>query len=248
MALWKEYFDLFDTENVEERSHKESLEFYRSHFDEMNEGSEVFSPTRYSEKDGHLSAIQKLLELQHQIGEGPFESEFQMNPRQLEFALPITPTIVQSRKSKLGELTIPRENVQWVCASSDLNVSKFITTTIVVFFNDHTATVIYHKFRKCHIPVNIPEQDYYQKVYDLLSKHGHELKSLGVRIDAWAIDAGGVPARAVEDFARNSIQICGIPACGFIGRASHAYRSFLRSRLKEDVNRTLLCGDEQEHR
>lgn len=29
----------------------------------MDEGSEVFNPMRYSEKDGHISAIQKLLEL-----------------------------------------------------------------------------------------------------------------------------------------------------------------------------------------
>jgi hypothetical protein len=29
----------------------------------MDAGSEVFNPSRYSEKDGHISAIQKLLEL-----------------------------------------------------------------------------------------------------------------------------------------------------------------------------------------
>lgn len=50
------------------------------------------------------------------------------------------------------------------------------------------------------------------------------------------------------DFAKNSIRICGLPCCGFAGKASHAYRSFIRSRLKEDVNRTLLCGDEDERK
>lgn len=142
--------------------------------------------------------------MKNEIGEGAFESEYQMNPQQLEFALPITPTIVQSRKSILKELEIPSENVQFVVASSDLNLSKYITTTIVVFLNNQTATVIYHKFRKCKIPINIPEQEYYNKVYDLLSKHGKELKSLGIRIDAWAIDANGVPAKAVQDFSKNS--------------------------------------------
>lgn len=117
-----------------------------------------------------------------------------------------------------------------------------------MFFNNYTATVIYHKFRKCRIPINIPEQDYYQRVYDILCKHGAELKALGIKLNAWAIDANGVPNKAVEDFCRNSMRICGIPACGFVGRASHAYRSFLKSRLKEDVNRTLLCGDEAEHK
>ena len=101
------------------------------------------------------------------------------------------------KKSVLPELTIPSDNVQWICASSDLNLSKYITTTITLFLNNHTAVVIYHKFRKCRIPVNIPEQDYYNRVYDLLSKHGRELKKLGIRIDAWAIDANGTPAKAV---------------------------------------------------
>ena len=128
-----------------------------------------------------------------------------MNPKQLEFSLPINPTIVQSKKSLLNELQIPEQNVQWVCASSDLNLSKYITTTIVVFLNNQTAVVIYHKFRKCSIPINIPEQDYYNKVYDVLSKHGKELKSLGIRIDAWAIDSNGVPAKAVEGVGKNSV-------------------------------------------
>lgn len=248
MKLWDKYFNLYNTELVELRPHDESLQFYKDNFEAMNEGSQVFNPNRFSKVDGHISAIQKLLEMKNEIGEGAFESEYQMNPQQLEFALPITPTIIQSRKSILKELEIPSENVQFVVASSDLNLSKYITTTIVVFLNNQTATVIYHKFRKCKVPINIPEQEYYNKVYDLLSKHGKELKALGIRIDAWAIDANGVPAKAVQDFSKNSYQICGIPAAGFIGRASHSYRSYLKSRLKEDVNRTLLCGDDDEHK
>lgn len=37
-------------------------------------------------------------------------------------------------------------------------------------------------------------------------------------------------------------------AAGFVGKASHQYRSFIKSRLKDDINRTLLCGDEDEHK
>lgn len=40
--------------------------------------------------------------------------------------------------------------------------------------------------------------------------------------------------------------ICGIPSCSFVGRASHLFRPFVRSRLKEAVNNTVLCGDNQE--
>ena len=50
------------------------------------------------------------------------------------------------------------------------------------------------------------------------------------------------------DFARNSKRICGIPCCGFVGKASTQFRTKLSSRLKEAVNRTLLCGDKDEQR
>lgn len=113
---------------------------------------------------------------------------------------------------------------------------------------DNTACVIWHKFRKCKIPLNIPEQDYYQRVYNLLAEHGRELKGIGLKIDAWSIDCNGTPFNAVTDFCRNSMKLCGIPAAGFIGKASHIYSPYVRSRLKEDVNQTLLCGDDNEHK
>lgn len=249
-ALWKKYFEIFDKENVEERDHAESLNFYRDNFDEMNKGVEVFNPKRYSEKDGHISAIQKLLELEHQIGEAAFQSEFQMNPKQMEFALPITQKIVSQRVGLLKEFEIPIEEVQYICAASDLNLSKYITTVIMAFTRKQTAHIIYHTFRRCKIPINIPEQDYFKRVYDLLGQHGRELKKLadehGFKIQGWSIDANGVPFKPVLEFTKNSMSICGLAACGFIGQASHQFRSFRSSRLKEEVNRTLLCGDKDE--
>lgn len=246
--LWERYLLMWDEENVSQAGHEESLQFYKDNQKEMDEGCVVFNPTRFSKNDGHISAIQKLMELKHSIGEGAWSSEYQMCPVQLQTSLPITPSVVASRKSQLHELEIPSQDVVWVCASSDLNLSKYITTTIVVFLRNHTSVVIYHKFRKCKVPINIPEDDYYQRVYNLLGQHGKELKQLGIRIDAWVIDANGQPYKAVLDFCKRSMVICGIPAAGFIGKASHMYRSYMRSRLKEDVNRTLLCGDEDERK
>ena len=112
--------------------------------------------------------------------------------------------------------------------------------------------MIWHKFRKCRIPANIPEQDYHMRVYNLLGEHGKELKKLadehGFKIQGWSIDASGVPYKSVLEFAKNSMRVCGISAAAFLGRASHQYRSFIRSRLKEEVNRTVLCGDEDERK
>lgn len=57
MDLWKEYFKMFDSELVDDTSHERSLDFYKKNRDKMDEGAEVFNPSRYSENDGHISAI-----------------------------------------------------------------------------------------------------------------------------------------------------------------------------------------------
>lgn len=171
-----------------------------------------------------------------------------MSPAHVQVSLPITPEIVASRKSDLKMLEIPQENVNAVIASTDLNLSYALTTTITVFFNNQTSVVVWHKFRTANVKMNIPEQEYYKQVYELLVQHGRELKALGIRIDAWAIDCNGLPYNAVLDFCRNSMRACGIPACGFIGRSSTQFRAYPRTRLKEPVNDTVLCGDANEHR
>ena len=74
-GLWGEYFKMFDAENVADKGHSESLEFYKEHKEEMDEGSQVFNPTRYKESDGHISALQALLEKRHMIGDAAFSAE-----------------------------------------------------------------------------------------------------------------------------------------------------------------------------
>ena len=32
-----------------------------------------------------------------------------------------------------------------------------------------------------------------------------------------------------------------------LGRASHVFNPFVRTRLRDSVNKTVLCGDAQEH-
>lgn len=44
------------------------------------------------------------------------------------------------------------------------------------------------------------------------------------------------------------MRICGIQAASFVGRAATQFRDCIRSRLRDSINRTVLCGDEEEHR
>ena len=67
-----------------------------------------------------------------------------------------------------------------------MNVSQYITTVIMVFLRNQTSIVIWHKFKKCRIPANIPPEDYTQRLYQLLAEHGREIRQVcdkaGIRL------------------------------------------------------------------
>ena len=106
---------------------------------------------------------------------------------------------------------------------------------------------MHYMFTRCKIDSRLPTAEYNNAVIDALMKLGRELKSFGIKIDGWGIDASGVPFDAVTMFAKTSMQTVGIPACAMLGRASHVFNGFVRSRLRDETNRTVLCGDAQEH-
>ena len=110
-----------------------------------------------------------------------------------------------------------------------------------------TAVVIDHFLTKSKIDMKLTDTEYNQQVYNALAEIGQGLKSLGVRIDGWGIDGNGKPFEAVTAFCNNSKMLCGIPACAMIGKASHMFSGFVRSRLRDELNRTVLCGDQAEH-
>lgn len=148
----------------------------------MNEGAQVFNDRRFSKEDGHLSAIQKLLEIRHVIGESAFMAEYQQNPVELATTLNITPSIVNARVGDYKELEIPNENVRYVCASTDLNPSKYFTTVIVVFMRDDTMRIVWHKFTPTNISSTLTDKEYYMRIYEALSSLGMELKQISSKL------------------------------------------------------------------
>jgi hypothetical protein len=67
---------------------------------------------------------------------------------------------------------------------------------------------------------------------------------LNVKIDCHAIDSSGIPFDCVTSFARTTKKI---PTCSFLGRASHVFNPYVRSKLRDAVGDTILCGDAQAH-
>ncbi len=245
-GLWHRYFDLFDAENARDAKHRESLAFYKAHRAEMDEGAELFQ-ARFKKTDGHISGLQALLEKRHTIGRDAFQAEMQLAPVKYSLALEITPAdVVKNELADVPRCVLP-DGYQFAVASSDLNLSFCVSTTIVAFKVDGTAHVLAHLFRKCAIGGRVADAEYNRKVYELLVAHGKEIARLGVPIKGWAIDANGLPFDVVLSFCRESRHLTGLSACGFIGRASHMFNPYVRSKLRTDIARTVLCGDEREH-
>ena len=90
-----------------------------------------------------------------------FQSEYQMSPMKYSYQLDITPKTVLSRISNVKRDTVP-DGYLFVCASTDCNFSKYLTTTILAFKRDMTAVVIDHFFTNCCIPTTLTDTAYNQ--------------------------------------------------------------------------------------
>lgn len=218
------------------------MNFYKDHRKEMDEGSVLFAPERFKKEDGHISGLQALLEKRHTIGDAAFQAEMQMKPQKFSFKLDIKPRDVLAKAIDVPQLVVP-DGYVFVAASTDLNLSYALTTTIVGFKPDMTAHIIHYFFTRCYVDSKMPTAQYNETIYDLLTGLGKEIAALGLPIDGWGIDAGGLPFDAVTMFAKNANQLVGVPACACIGRAAHIFNPFVRTKLRDSVNNTVLCGD-----
>ena len=84
-------------------------------------------------------------------------------------------------------------------------------------------------------------------MYDELVKLARHLKELPVKIDGIAVDCGGRQWEAATEFAKNSMKVTGMPFAAFAGKSSMMYNGFIRSRLRNEIAKTVLCGDPEEH-
>lgn len=64
-----------------------------------------------------------------------------------------------------------------------------------------------------------------------------------MKIDGLAIDCGGRNWDAVCNFTKVASKSIGLPMCAFAGRSSNMFNPFVRSRLRDAIGKTVLCGD-----
>lgn len=242
--LWEQYFKLYDAELVSDQPHDNSLAFYTQNFDEMNKGSEVFNPTRFSTKDGHISAIQKLLELEHNLGKAVFQAEYQMKPVKQSYVVEIFPSTVSKKLNGLSKLQIPDE-YRYVTFGIDINPSYAISVVGIAWKVNTTGIVFFHKKFPVKIDQKLTDSAYNNMLYQELERVCDYLKGLGIKTSGIAIDCGGRQWDAVNLFCRN---YKGLPVCAFAGRSSTQFANYQysRTRIKDAIGRTVLCGNDQE--
>ena len=241
---WSKYFAMWDSEQVSGKGHDKSLEYYKTNKDEMEVGADVFDPTRFSLKDGHISAIQKLLEIEHTIGQAAFASEYQMQPKRQTVAIDLTPQKVVSKMTDDDELTIP-DGYTFVAGAIDINASYAMTCTLVAYKPDTSAHVIWHGLHNLRIDQRLPDMAYNAAIHEHLQIVCDKISALGVKIDGLAIDAGGRNWDAVCNFAK--VSKVGFPVCAFAGRSATMFNPFVRTRLRDAIGKTVLCGAPAEH-
>jgi len=186
-----------------------------------------------------------LLVKRHEIGEAAFMSEYQMRPQRQQFALAIEPKTVKSKVNRHPRCTIP-DGFVFVSCATDVNPAYALTTTIVAYKTDTTSAVVAHIIKPIRIDQKLNATEYNQRLFDALAEHGREIRQLGVPINGWGIDAGGANFDAVCLFTRESMNLCGLPACALVGRSATKFNGLVRSRLRNEINATVLCGDEAE--
>ena len=148
---------MYDAELADDKPHTESRAFYAEIQKQLEEGAETFN-SRYDPQT-HVSTVHYLMDQMRLIGRAAFDSEYQQEPKRPDFNLNITPKDVLSKRVDVPRLVVPPGYVLTV-ASSDLNVSRAITTTIVTFRPDGTAHVLWQDFQRCKIPANLPQAEY----------------------------------------------------------------------------------------
>ncbi len=59
-ALWKQYWDLYDTESIEDKPHEESDAFYIDHQQDLEGGFELYNPDCFTQGE-NVSGVQSLM-------------------------------------------------------------------------------------------------------------------------------------------------------------------------------------------
>lgn len=243
-GLWAKYFRIFDGENAREvGNHDESLAFYVKHRAEMDAGAEVLTPSKFDPDQWEVSTVQAYMNKVQTDGMPAFMAEFQMQPDTGDFALKIAPKDVLAKDGGFGVFEVPPGYLH-LFASTDLNLSYALTTTITAWKADGSGALVFHETYPVQLDGKLAGPAYYQAVAKILTDYADRLTGFGLNIFAWGVDCSGTPFDAVTDFARTCERVHGVKCLAMRGWASHKINLLAKNRIQGARADCVLVGDE----
>jgi len=219
--MWDEWNQIRVTDGEDE-----ALKHYKANKEGMTEGMRVSWGERYDRERGDPDAFYAAMWDRYNQGADVFARGQQNRPLKKGVSLyTLTAKVIESRNNGTPAGVVPEWSAR-VVASTDVNPSYALSTTIVAFGRDQRAAVLWYGLHDMHgmIQKGMTDAEQRKIIYEQLAKHGESLAGLPCRPNLWVIDGGGSPAGTVIDFSAASPQICGLEAVCAFGRAANQYR------------------------
>lgn len=230
--------------------------YFEKHREKMTGKMEVSWEHRYDPKHD-VCAIDAAMRDWYKMGPSVFARGQQNRPiKEGTDTIRVTAAQVAERIDKgRTSLDVP-EWTDKIIASTDINPSYALTTTVVAFGVDQRAAVLWYGTHKLMVEYEIALAQKKSAIMLELQNHGHHLKSLGLEIDMWMIDGGGGgnPEKTVQTFSensRNTVGIVSMPSFGVTGkelRIRTKDKEFERSLIRTGKHRwDRWCRFDQDH-
>ena len=135
-----------------------------------------------------------------------------------------------------------------VCAT-DLNPAYGYSSAMTTFDRFATGTVVWYGIHATDLhKEKMTEAEYRAAVYEQLvvfaMKLKAECKARDIRLDAWAIDAGGDQFEPVQRLMRNAKDLgIDFEIVPMVGKSGKTWNPYVRSKIRNPINETVECGD-----
>ena len=165
----------------------------------------------------------------YDLGEAAFMAERQNEPLiEGTSALEITPKMICSRIDHTRRSGQVPDWATLVIASTDVNPSYALSTSIIAFGNDQRHAVVWYGVHKMNVSGDLPDTQRKAEIMAGLEAHRKNILALPCRPSSWVIDGGGSPENTIITFAAH----CEIETFTAFGRSSTQYRTYGRSKQR----------------
>lgn len=222
-TLLRQSWDSFD-EIRKRDGNPAAVSFYNLHKSELTQGMKISWVNRSDSikwlPDEYCGAMLDY----YRLGRAAFMAEMQNEPMSdVERAYALTPQLIMSRMDPLRKQgQLPEWSIRLV-AATDVNPSYGYTSVIEAYGMGQKSAVV-SKFifnvedrPDLRTSLDMPKTESDNRIKNALTEVGKKIRTSGLPVDVWGIDAGGGNFDAVLEFCRHSVTLCGVQAIAIRG-------------------------------